>query len=34
MILSEAEKHGEGEMTLADEGTPGRRVVMCAGCKA
>lgn len=27
MILSKAEKHGEGEMTSADVGTPGRRAV-------
>lgn len=34
MIPSEAEKHGEGELTLGDVGTPGERVVVCVGCKA
>lgn len=29
MILSEAEKHGEGELTLGDVGTAGGRVVVC-----
>lgn len=29
MILSETEKHGEGELTLGDVGTPGGRVVVC-----